>query len=122
MKLAGASIPHASGHSCYDVSPYVLLPAGHGFAGLAGAVGVRDGGPVQATNAQAVGVALRGMNGLFLTDPGSFLVPANPVVPGTASGDVCGAPWHAEEGPGGGTEALDRLFAVGGLAPADRGG
>ena len=77
---------------------------------------------MQATNAQAVGVALRGMNGLFLTDPGSFLVSANTLAPGAASGDVWGAPWHAREGPWGGTEALDRLFAVGGLAPADRGG
>jgi hypothetical protein len=31
-------------------------------------------------------------------------------------------PWHAEEGPWANTEALDRLFEVGGLAPADRGG
>jgi hypothetical protein len=62
------------------------------------------------------------MNGLFLTDQGSFLVPANPVAPGAASGDDWGAPWHAAERPWGDTTALDRLFAVGGLAPADRGG
>ena len=37
-------------------------------------------------------------------------------------GDVWGAPWQAAERPWGGTEAQDRLFAVGGLAPADRGG
>jgi hypothetical protein len=53
---------------------------------------------------------------------GPFLVPANPVIRGSASGDVWEAPWHAAEGPWGGTEALDRLFADGGLAPADRGG
>ena len=120
--LDEAGIPHAPGHSYFDVSPYVLLPDRHGSADLAGAFGVRDGGPVQATNPQAVGVALRGMNGLFLTDPGSFLVPANTGAPGTGSGDVWSAPWHAAEGPWGGTEALDRLFAAGGLAPADRGG
>jgi hypothetical protein len=28
----------------FDVSPYVLLPAGHGFAGLAGALGLGGGG------------------------------------------------------------------------------
>jgi hypothetical protein len=61
--------------------------------------------------------------GLLLTDPGSFLVLANPDAAGTASrDDVWGALWHAAERPWGGTEALDRLFAVGGLAPADRGG
>jgi CBS domain-containing protein len=27
------AIPHAPGHTDFDVSPYVLLPAGHGFAG-----------------------------------------------------------------------------------------
>jgi lysophospholipase L1-like esterase len=120
--LDEAGISHGPGHSYFDVSPYVLLPGCPGFPGLAGALGVRDGGPVQAAHAPAAGVALRGMNGLFLTDPGSFPVPANPVAPRTASGDVWGAPWHAREGPWGGTDALDRLFAVGGLAPADRGG
>ena len=34
--LDEAAIPHAPGHTYFDVSPYVLLPAGHGFAGLAG--------------------------------------------------------------------------------------
>jgi hypothetical protein len=59
---------------------------------------------------------------LLMTDPGSFLVLANPVAPGAASGDVWGSPWHVAAGPWGGTEALDQLFAAGGLAPADRGG
>ena len=39
-----AAIPHAPGHTYFDVSPYVLLPAGHGFAGLAGALGLGGGG------------------------------------------------------------------------------
>jgi lysophospholipase L1-like esterase len=120
--LDEAGVPHGPGHSYFDVSPYVLLPDRHDFAGLAGALGVRDGGPVQTTNTQHTGVASRGTSDLLITDPSSFLVPANPVAPVAASGDVWGAPWHAREGPWGGTEALDRLFAVGGLAPADRGG
>jgi hypothetical protein len=33
-----------------------------------------------------------------------------------------GSPVARGGGPWGGTEALDRLFAVAGLAPADRGG
>jgi hypothetical protein len=120
--LDEAGIAHGPGHSYFDVSPYVLLPGCHGFAGLAGTFDGRDEGPVHATNTQTAGVAPRGTSGPLLTDPGSSLVPANPVAPMAASGDVWGAPWHAREGPWGGTEALDRLFAVGGLAPADRGG
>jgi hypothetical protein len=119
--LDEAGLPHAPGHSYFDVSPYILLPGCPSFAGLAGTPGVRGEGPVHATNTQYTGVAARGTSGLLLTDPGSFLVPANAGTPGTGSGDDWGAPWHAAEGPWGGTEALDRLFAAGGLAPADRG-
>jgi hypothetical protein len=120
--LDEAGIPHGPGHSYFDVSPYVLVPDRHGCAGLAGALGLRDGGPALAVSAPAAGGGLRGVSGPLLTDPGSFLVPANTGAPGTGSGDVWSAPWHATEGPWGGTEALDRLFAAGGLAPADRGG
>jgi hypothetical protein len=120
--LDEAGIPHGPGHSYFDVSPYVLLPDRHGLAGLAGALGLRERGPALATNAPAVGARLREASGPLMTDPGSSLVLANPVAPGAASGDVWGAPWRAAEGPWGGTEALDRLFAVGGLAPADRNG
>ena len=120
--LDEAGIPHGPGHSYFDVSPYVILPAGHGFAGLAGALGLGGGGPSPAASAPAAGAGLREASGPLLSDPGSVLVLANPVAPGAASGDVWGSPWHAREGPRGGTEALDRLFAAGGLAPADRGG
>jgi hypothetical protein len=101
---------------------HVLLPDRHGFAGLAGALCPRDRGPALAAGTPAAGADFRGAGGPLLTDPGSSLVPANPVAPGAASGDVWGAPWHAAERPWGGTEALDRLFADSGLAPADRGG
>jgi lysophospholipase L1-like esterase len=120
--LDEAGISHGPGYSYFDVSPYVLLPGCPGFPGLAGTLGVRDGGPVQAAHAPAAGVAPRGTGGPLLTDPGSFLVLANQIAPRIASGDVWEAPWHAAEGPWGGTEALDRPFAVGGLAPAGRGG
>jgi lysophospholipase L1-like esterase len=120
--LDEAGIAHAPGHSYFDVSPYVILPDRHGCAGLAGAVGVRDGGPVQTTNTQHTGVASRGTSDLLITDPSAFLVLANTLASGAASSDVWGAPWHAREGFWGGTDALDRLFAAGGLAPADRGG
>ena len=89
--LDEAGIAHAPGHSYFDVSPYVLLPGYPGFPGLAGILGVRDGGPVQAANAPAAGVALRGTSGLLLTDPGSFLVPANTVARGPLPA-TCGAP------------------------------
>jgi hypothetical protein len=105
-----------------DVSPYVLLPDRHDFAGLAGALGLRDGGHSLAASSPASGVGFRGASGPLLADPGSFLVLANQIAPRIASGDVWEAPWHAAEGPWGGTEALDRLFAAGALAPADRGG
>jgi lysophospholipase L1-like esterase len=120
--LDEAGVPHARGHSYFDVSPYVLLPDRHDFAGLAGALGLRDGGPSPAASAPAAVGGFRGAGGPLLTDPGSFLVSANTLAPGAASGDVWGAPWHAREGFWGDTEALDRLFADGGLAPADRGG
>ena len=92
-----------------------------GCAGLAGALGL-GGGPSPAVSAPAAGEGFRGASGPLLSDPGSFLVLANPVAPGAAPGDEWEASWHAAEGPWGGTEALDRLFAVAGLAPADRGG
>jgi lysophospholipase L1-like esterase len=120
--LDEAGIPHGPGHSYFDVSPYVLVPDRHGCAGLAGALGLGGGGPALAASAPAAGTGFHGASGPLLTDPGSFLLPANTVSPRTASGDVWGAPWHAAGGPWGGTEALDRLFAVGGLAPAVRGG
>jgi lysophospholipase L1-like esterase len=120
--LDEAGIAHAPGHSYFDVSPYVILPAGHDFAGLTGALCLRDGGHSLAANPPAVDAGFRYASGPLLTDPGSFLVSANTLAPGAASGDVWGAPWHAREGFWGGTEALDRLFADGGLAPADRGG
>jgi hypothetical protein len=120
--LDEAGLSHAPGHSYFDVRPYVLLPDRHGCAGLAGALCPRDRGPALAASAPATGAGLREASGPLLSDPGSFLVLANPVAPGAASGDVWGAPWHAAERPWGGTEALDRLFAVGGFAPADRGG
>jgi hypothetical protein len=120
--LDEAGIAHAPGHSYFDVSPYVLLPAGHGCAGLAGALCARDRGPALAANPPAAGADFRRAGVPLLTDPGSFLVPSNTLDRGTAHGDEWGMPWHAAEGPWPGTEALDRLFAVGGLAPADRGG
>jgi hypothetical protein len=120
--LDEAGIAHGPGHSYFDVSPYVLLPDRHGCAGLAGALGLRDGGHSLAASPPAAGAGFRYASGPLLTDPGSFLVLANTASPRTAPGDVWEAPWHAEEGPWVGTEALDRLFAVGGLAPADRGG
>jgi lysophospholipase L1-like esterase len=120
--LDEAGTPHGPGHSYFNVSPYIILPVCHDFAGLTGALCLRDGGPALAANPPAAGAASRGAGGPLLTGPGSFLVPANPVAPGAASGDVWGAPWHAVEGRWGGTEALDRLFADCGLAPADRGG
>jgi lysophospholipase L1-like esterase len=120
--LDEAGIPHGPGHSYFDVSPYVLLPDRHGLAGLAGALGLGGGGPALAVSAPAAGAGLRGVSGPLLADPGSFLVSANTVAPRTASGDDWGSPWHAAERPWGDTDALDRLFAVGGLAPADRGG
>jgi lysophospholipase L1-like esterase len=120
--LDEAGIVHGPGHSYFDVSPYVLLPDRHGPAGLAGALGLGGGVPSLAASAPAAGTDFRGASSPLLTDPGSFLVPTNAGTPGTGSGDVWEAPWHAAEGPWGGTEALDRLFAVGGLAPADRGG
>jgi hypothetical protein len=120
--LDEVGLPHGPGHSYFDVSPYVILPDRHGFAGLAGALCPRDRGPALAASAPAAGAGLREASGPLLTDPGSFLVLADPVAPGAASGDVWGSPWHAREGPRGGTEALDRLFAAGALAPADRGG
>lgn len=86
--LDEAGVPHGPGHSDFDVSPYVLVPDRHGCAGRAGAL---------------------------VTDPGSFLVPANVVASGATSGATWGARWHAAEAPWG-TEALDRLFAVGGLS------
>ena len=120
--LDEAGIPHAPSHSYFDVSPYVLLPGGHGFAGLTGALGLGGGGPAFAASAPAASADFRGAGGLLLTDPGSFLVPASAAAPGIGSGDAWGAPWHAAEGPQGGTEALDRLFVEGWLALADRGG
>jgi hypothetical protein len=120
--LDEAGIPHGPGHSYFDVRPYVLLPDSHGCAGLAGAVGVRDEGPVQATNTRYTGVAARGTSGPLLTDPGSFLVLANTVAAGAASrGDGWGDLWPAAR-PWGGTEALDRLFAECGLALDGHGG
>jgi hypothetical protein len=89
---------------------------------LTGALGLRDGGHSLAANPPAAGAGFRYASGPLLTDPVSSLVPANQIAPRIASGDVWEAPWHAAEGPWGGAEALDRLFAVGGLAPADRGG
>jgi lysophospholipase L1-like esterase len=120
--LDEAGIAHGPGHSYFDVRPYVLVPDRHGCAGLAGALGLRGGVPSLAANPPAAGAGFRYPSGPLLADPGSFLVLASPVAPGVASGDVWGAPWHAAEGPWGGTEALDRLFAVGGLASAGRGG
>jgi hypothetical protein len=120
--LGEAGIPHGPGHSYFDVSPYVILPAGHGFGGLAGAFGLRGGGPALAANTLAADADFRGASGPLLADPGSILVPANTVSPRTASGDASGAPWHVAEGPWGDIEVLDRLFAVGGLTLADRGG
>jgi hypothetical protein len=120
--LDEAGIPHGPGHSYFDVTPYVLVPDRHGLAGLAGALGLRERGPALATNAPAAGAGPRGAGGPLLTDLGSFLVVADTVALGAAHDDVWGAPWHAAEGPWGGTEALDQLFAVGALAPADRGG
>jgi lysophospholipase L1-like esterase len=120
--LDEAGVPHGPGHSYFDVSPYVLLPDRPGRAGLAGALGLRERGPALAASPPAVGAGFRYASGPLLTDPGSFLVLANQIAPRIASGDVWEAPWHAMGGPWGGTEALDRLFAVGGFAPADRGG
>jgi lysophospholipase L1-like esterase len=120
--LDEAGIPHGPGHSYFDVRPYVILPAGHGSAGLAGALGLGGGGPSPAASTPAAGAGFHYASGPLLTDPGSFLVLANQIAPRIASGDVWEASWHAAAGPWGGTEALDRLFAVGGLAPADRGG
>ena len=120
--LDEAGLPHARGHSYFDVRPYVILPAGHGFAGLTGALCLRDGGHSLAANPPAVGAGFRYASGPLLTDPGSFLVPADTAAPGPASGDDWGAPWHAAERPWGDTEALDRFFAAGGLAPAGRAG
>ena len=97
-------------------------PEGGACASLLLGLILRGGGPSPAASAPAAGACLRGASGPLLTDPGSFLVLADPVAPGAASGDVWGSPWHAREGPRGGTEALDRLFAAGALAPADRGG
>jgi hypothetical protein len=117
--LDEAGIPHGPGHSYFDVRPYVLLPDRHGCAGLAGTVGIGEGRPVHATNTQATGAAARGTSSPLLTDPSSFLVLANPVAAGTASrGDGWGDLWPAAERPWGSTEALDRLFAECGLAPA----
>ena len=120
--LDEAGIAHGPGHSYFDVCPYVLVSSRLDFEGLTGALGIRGGGPAFAASAPAAGAGLREASGPLLTDPGSFLVLANQIAPRIASGDVWGAPWHAAEGPWGGTEALDRLFAVGGLAPAGRGG
>jgi hypothetical protein len=119
--LDEADIAHRPGHSYFDVRPYVLLPDRHDFAGLAGALCPRDRGPAPAASPPAAGADFRGAGGPLLTDPGSSLVPANTVAPGATSGDAWGVPWHAAEGPQGGTEALDQLFAVVGLAPAARG-
>jgi hypothetical protein len=119
--LDEAGIPHAPGHSYFDVSPYVLLPDRHDFTGLVGALCPRERGPALAASPPAAGATFRGAGGPLLTDTGSSLVPANTVAPGAAFGDARGRPWHAAEGPGGGTEALDQLFAAGGLAPAGRG-
>jgi hypothetical protein len=80
--LDEAGLPHAPGHSYFGVSPYVLSPARHSFAGLAGALGLRDGGPSPAASAPAAGSDFRGASGPLLSDPGSFLVLANPVAPG----------------------------------------
>jgi hypothetical protein len=120
--LDEAGIPHAPGHNYFDVRPYVLLPGCHGFAGLADIVGVRDGGHVHETNALAAGLALRGTSAPLMTDPSSFLVLANTVAAGAASHEDWGELWHPAEGPWGGTEALGRLFAEGGLASAGAGG
>jgi hypothetical protein len=120
--LDEAGVPHAPGHTYFDVSPYVLVPDRHSCAGLAGAFALRGGGPSPAASTPAAGGGFRGAGGPLLSDPGSFLVLANQIAPRIASGDVWEAPWHAAGGPWDGTEALDRLFAVGGLAPTDRGG
>ena len=99
--LDEAGLPHAPGHSYFDVSPYVLLPGGHGFAGLAGSLGRRGGGPSPAASPSAAGACFRDASGPLLADPGSFLVPASTVAPGASSGNAWGAPWHASSASAG---------------------
>jgi lysophospholipase L1-like esterase len=141
--LDEAGIAHRPGHSYFDVSPYVLSPARH--AGVARelrkaggdqpplARHAGDAPPLGSSVARCQGPSgfatdsgprtRDEVGGLLLTDPGSFLVLANAAAPGAAPrGDDWGALRHAAGPPWGDTAALDRLFAVGGLAPAGRGG
>jgi hypothetical protein len=76
-------------------TPEPIRPGQLAERALAGAVGLRGGGPAPAASPPAAGAGFRYASGPLLTDPSSFLVLADTIAPGAASGDVWGAPRHA---------------------------